>query len=105
MANFGNNHHLSKVKAIFVLPELGEDQEWACEQGCDIVKPRLYKNIYSETRTHAGVLLEQLSEHYYTCSREHLLMVWCTQKNGYVELPAHHYQDPNNQPVLDQNPA
>jgi len=85
---------VSDVQPIFVLPELTANQEWACEQGCDRVKPMLYKNVYSQTWDKKGNLIEELSEHYYTCGRKHLLMVWDNNTGDYVELPEHHYQEP-----------
>ena len=84
---------LNEFKAIFVLPELKDGQEWACEQGCDHVKPTLHRNVYSQKWSHNGIVLEELAEHYYTCSRGHLLMVWDESTSDYVELPEHCYQE------------
>ncbi|WP_441367766.1 hypothetical protein [Acinetobacter lwoffii] len=88
---------MSDVKPIFVLPELAQNQEWACEQGCGHVNPMLYKNVYSQTwDKENGNLIEELAEHYYTCGRKHLLMVWDNNTNDYVELPEPHYQEPQS---------
>lgn len=88
---------MSEVKVIYVLPELEDHQEWACEQGCDRVRPIRHRNVYSQTwDKEDGNLIEELAEHYYTCGRKHLLMVWDNNTSDYVELPEHHYQEPAN---------
>lgn len=92
---------MNRVKAIFSLPELKENHEWACEQGCNVIHPELYKNVYSEKRTKVdNILIEQLAEYYYTCKRGHLLMVWNKVSNDYVTLDDHHYRDPTDHPSL-----
>ncbi|EMP8703149.1 hypothetical protein ACT4ZY_06730 [Acinetobacter baumannii] len=84
------------IKPIFKLPTLTETQEWACEQGCDSVHPRLYRNVYSQTWDTDGNLTEELAEHYYTCGRKHLLMVWDESTSDYVELADEFYKEPSH---------
>lgn len=80
------------AKPIFILPTLANHQEWACEQGCEVTRPKLYKSVYSQQWDHSGNLVKELSEKYYTCQRNHLLMVWDNNTNGYVELNESFYQ-------------
>ena len=84
---------MTEIKPIFVLPELTENQEWACVQGCSVHNPRLYKNVYSQQWDLNGNLVKELFEEYYACQRGHLLMVWDNNTNDYVDLPEQHYKD------------
>lgn len=84
---------MSEFKAIYQLPSLEEHQEWACEQGCSNVKPMLFRHVYSESWDKDGNLIQQLAENYYTCGREHLLMVWDNITNDYVALSDKYYQE------------
>ncbi|MGX7831447.1 hypothetical protein [Acinetobacter baumannii] len=84
---------MTDVKPIFVLPELTANQEWACEQGCTVHKPKLHKNVYSQQWDLDGNLVQELFEKYWTCQRGHLLMVWDNNTDDYVELSDHHYQE------------
>ena len=87
---------MSDVKPIFVLPELDANQEWACEQGCTVHKSKLHKNVYSQQWDLDGNLIQELFEKYWTCQRGHLLMAWDNDTGDYVELPEHHYQEPES---------
>lgn len=85
---------MSDLKPIFTLPELAEGQEWGCEQGCTVRKPKLHKNVYSQQWDKDGNLVKELFEKYWTCQQGHLLVVFDNNENDYVELPEHHYQEP-----------
>ncbi|MHA3062546.1 MULTISPECIES: hypothetical protein [unclassified Acinetobacter] len=88
---------MSEVKVIFQLPELQPHQEWACEQGCTVHKPKLHKNVYAQSWDLDGKLIRELSEKYWTCQRGHLLMVWDNNINDYVELDVKHYEEQPNE--------
>lgn len=83
------------IKIIYKLPELQPHQEWACEQGCTVHKPKHLKNVYSQQWDVNGVLVQELFEKYWTCQRGHLLMVWDNNTNDYVELAAEFYEEPS----------
>lgn len=88
---------MSEVKIIYTLPTLEDHQEWACEQGCDHVRPKLYRNVYSQTwDKENGNLIEDLAEHYYTCGRNHLIMVWDNNANDYAVLDDSFHKEPAN---------
>ena len=84
---------MTEIKPIFALPELTENQEWACVQGCSVHNPRLYKNVYLQQWDLNGNLVKELFEEYYACQRGHLLMVWDNNTNDYVDLPEQYYKD------------
>lgn len=76
------------AKPIYTLPILKPNQEWACEHGCSNVKPKLYRNVYSQSWGTNGNLVDEQAEHYYTCGRNHLLIVWDNKESDYAELDA-----------------
>lgn len=80
------------IKAIRKLPELQENQEWACEGGCDVIRPKHFENVFSESFAHNGSSINRKSEFFWTCQNNHLLMVWCTDKSDYISLPEDFYQ-------------
>lgn len=84
------------TKPIYHLPILEPGQEWACDGGCDIVEPKLYRNVYRQDWDAKGTLLDQKAEHYYTCQNGHLLAVWRPEQKEYVTLPAEAYEIPVN---------
>lgn len=84
---------MSDVKPIFHLPKLEAHQEWACEQGCEVRSPKKFRSVYSQQWDKSGKLVKELAEHYYTCQRNHLLMVWDNNTNDYAELAENHYKD------------
>ncbi|WP_151765770.1 hypothetical protein [Acinetobacter colistiniresistens] len=83
-------------KPLYQLPTLQEHQEWACEHGCSNVKPMLYRNVYCQSWDTEGNLTEELAEHFYTCGRKHLLMVWDNTLSDYAEIPDIYYQEKKN---------
>lgn len=87
---------MSEVKIIYILPTLESHQEWACEQGCTVYKPKHYKNVYSQQWDVSGNLTQELFEKYWTCQHGHLLMVWDNNTNDYVELDEQFYKEPAN---------
>jgi len=87
---------MTEIQLIRRLPELEDNQEWACEHGCDHIKPKLYRHVYSESWDHEGIKLHKLAEHYYTCQKDHALEVYDTDKNDYVTLPDEAYQEREN---------
>lgn len=80
------------IKAIRKLPELQENQEWACEGGCDVIRPKHFENVFSESFAHNGSSIKRQSEFFWTCQNNHLLKVWCTDKGDYILLPEDFYQ-------------
>lgn len=80
------------IKAIYKLPELKENQEWACEEGCDVIHPKKFENIFSESYAHDGSSINRQSEFYYTCQKNHLLAVWNIDESDYITLPKEFYQ-------------
>lgn len=90
---------MSELRPIFVLPELKENQEWACEQGCTVHRPRLYRHVYSQQWDKQGNLVQELAEKYYTCQKGHLLAVWGEKECDYIELDEEYYVDPIQQPT------
>lgn len=90
------------TKPIYRLPEIDEPHEWGCDGGCDLVKPVLFKHVYKQVWNPEGVLVEQLAEHYYTCSQGHLVSVWDSNTGDDVELPEEHYQEQVNRYGYDQ---
>lgn len=92
--------NINKIKPIRQLPELEDHQEWACDNGCSDIKPRLFRNVYSESWDKNGKKLHELAEHYYTCQQGHLLSVWDNDQGGYVDLPDEAYQ-PRENPGLN----
>lgn len=85
------------TKPIYRLPILEDTQVWACDGGCEVVEPKLHRNVYRQDWDAKGTLLEQKAEHYYTCQQGHLLTVWDKEKRAYVALPDHAYQVPINE--------
>lgn len=81
------------IKLIRQLPELKNHEEWACEQGCDHITPKLTENLYSQTWDNDGNLLDKKSEFYYTCQKKHTLMVWDNEKNDYSIQDDEYYQE------------
>lgn len=81
------------IKLIRQLPELKNHEEWACEQGCDHITPKLTENLYSQTWDNDGNLLDKKSEFYYTCQKNHTLMVWDNEKNDYSIQDDEYYQE------------
>lgn len=84
---------MTEIKLIRRLPELEDNQEWACEHGCDHIEPKLHRHVYSQSWDHEGIKLHELAEHYYTCQRGHALEIWDTDENDYVTLPDEAYQE------------
>ena len=80
------------IKAIRKLPELQENQEWACEGGCDVIKPKYFENVFSQSTAHDGSSIKRQSEFFWTCQNNHLLRVWCTDQSDYILLPEDFYQ-------------
>lgn len=81
------------TKPIRKLPELKENQEWACEGGCDVVRPKKFENVFSESYANDGSSINRQSEFYFACQNNHLLEVWCTDKSDSVMLPEEFYQE------------
>ena len=81
-----------EIKAIRKLPELEANQEWACEGGCDVIKPKYFENVFSQSTAHDGSSIKRQSEFFWTCQNNHLLRVWCTDKSDYILLPEDFYQ-------------
>lgn len=81
-----------EIKAIRKLPELEANQEWACESGCDVIKPKYFENVFSQSTAHDGSSIKRQSEFFWTCQNNHLLRVWCTDKSDYILLPEDFYQ-------------
>lgn len=81
------------IKPIRKLPELKENQEWACEGGCDVVRPKKFENVFSESYANDGSSINRQSEFYYTCQNNHLLEVWSTDTSASVMLPEKFYQE------------
>lgn len=75
-----------EIKAIRKLPELTASQEWACEQGCDVIRPKFFENVYSESYAHDGSSVRRESERYYTCQYNHKLCVWDKGVGDYAVL-------------------
>lgn len=84
---------MSELKPIRQLPELEDQQEWACEGGCDHIEPKLHRNIYAESWDLKGNKTREEAEHYYTCGKGHLLAIWDEDKSDYVTLPDEAYQN------------
>lgn len=80
------------IKAIRKLPELQENQEWACEGGCDVIKPKYFENVFSQSTAHDGSSIKRQSEFFWTCQNNHFLRVWCTDQSDYILLPEDFYQ-------------
>lgn len=80
------------IKAIRKLPELQENQEWACEGGCDVIHPKHFENVFSESFALDGSSIKRQSEFFWTCQNNHLLKVWCTDTSDYILLPEDFYQ-------------
>lgn len=87
---------MNSVKPMYKLPELTPTQEWACEMGCTVHKPKRYENVYQEIRNHKGDLLFSRSEFFWTCQQNHLLQVWDNNEESTIDLPPEYYIDPNN---------
>ena len=85
--------NINKIKPIRQLPELEDQQEQACEGGCDHIEPKLHRNIYAESWDLQGNKTREEAEHYYTCGKGHLLAVWGTETNDYITLPDQAYQN------------
>ena len=83
------------LKPIRKLPQLKENQEWACEGGCDIIRPKKFESIFSESHSHDGSSINIQSEFYYTCQNNHLLRVWNNINGDYVSLSDDFYQEIN----------
>lgn len=81
------------MKTIRKLPELKGNQEWACEGGCDVIRPKHLEHVFSESHAHDGSSINRQSEFFYTCQNKHLLGVWCKDKGEYVLLPEEFYQE------------
>lgn len=81
------------TKPIRKLPELKENQEWACEGGCNIVRPKKFENVFSESFANNGSSINRQSEFYFTCQNNHLLEVWSTDTSDSVMLPEEFYQE------------
>ena len=81
------------MKIIRKLPDLAPGQEWACENGCDSVRPQHYRNVYSMSWDRQGNLINELAEYYYTCGKGHVLMVWDQVLGDYVELSPEFYEE------------
>jgi hypothetical protein len=84
-------------KPIYRLPELTETQDWACDGGCSRIQPVLYRNIYARSHTADGLIVRELSEHYYTCQHGHILYVWDENEVEPVELDAIAYKPHENE--------
>lgn len=82
-----------ETKVIRKLPELNKQQEWACEGGCDFIKPKHFESIFSESVGLGGGLIERKSEFYYTCQKGHKLEVWDNDKADMVVLGDEYYQE------------
>lgn len=80
------------IKAIRKLPELQKNQEWACEGRCDVIRPKHFENVFSEVFAHDGSSIKKQSEFFWTCQSNHLLQVWCADKDDYILLPEDYYQ-------------
>lgn len=88
---------MSDIKLLRHLPELTPQQEFVCEGGCDHVKPKEYRNVYSQSfDPKTGELLQEMAEIYYTCQRNDILMIWDNDLNDYVDAPEKYYKE-NNQ--------
>lgn len=87
---------MTETQPIRQLPELEDHQEWACDGGCSNIKPRLFRNVYSEFWDDNGKKLHELAEHYYTCQKDHVLEIWDNEKNDHVVLPDEAYQEREN---------
>ncbi|MDM1731463.1 hypothetical protein HX116_09900 [Acinetobacter towneri] len=83
---------MENLKPIKQLPELKDNQEWACEGGCGDIQPVLHRNVYCERWDLSGRKIEEKAEHYYTCQNGHILAVWDTDANDYALLPDQAYQ-------------
>lgn len=83
---------MENLKPIKQLPELKDNQEWACEGGCGDIQPVLHRNVYCERWDLSGRKIEEKAEHYYTCQNEHTLAVWDEKLCDYVSLPEQAYQ-------------
>lgn len=87
---------MTETQPIRQLPELEDHQEWVCDGGCSNIKPRLFRNVYSESWDKYGKKLHELAEHYYTCQEGHLLSVWDNDQSDYLDLPDEAYQEREN---------
>lgn len=83
---------MENSKPIKQLPELEDNQEWACEGGCGDIQPVLHRNVYCERWDLSGKKIEEKAEHYYTCQNGHVLSVWDTDASDYALLPDQAYQ-------------
>ncbi|TCB14513.1 hypothetical protein [Acinetobacter sp. ANC 5045] len=83
---------MENLKPIKQLPELKDNQEWACEGGCGDIQPVLHRNVYCERWDLSGRKIEEKAEHYYTCQNGHILAVWDADANDYALLPDQAYQ-------------
>lgn len=93
MTKFIKGTYAMNTKPIRKLPELKENQEWACEGGCDVIRPKKFENVFSESYANDGSSINRQSEFYFTCQNNHLLEVWCTDKSDSVLLPEEFYQE------------
>ena len=90
------------IQALRVLPTLKPNQEWACEGGCDVIRPMHFENVFSESYASDGSSISVQSEFFWTCQNKHLLMVWCDIKNDYVSLPEDFYKEEEPK-ILESN--
>lgn len=86
----------NQIKPIRQLPELENNQEWACDVGCDHIEPKLHRNVYQQSWDPQGKLISEMAEHYYTCQDGHLLAVWDNDAGNYAALPDEAYQPREN---------
>lgn len=87
---------ITMTNFIRKLPELGENQEWACDGRCDHIRPKLFENIYKQSWNNDGVCIEKQSEFYYTCQHGHQLFVWDIDGNDYLDLDVKFYEEVEN---------
>lgn len=93
---------MNNKKVIRKLPELKENQEWACDDGCNVIRPKHFESIFSESYAHDGSSINRQSEFYYTCQNNHVLKVWCNIKQDYILLPEEFYQE-NSLKIVETN--
>jgi len=96
MNKIGIKQKMCNSKPIYRLPGLTDTQDWACDGGCRDIEPVLYRNIYAQSKSTDGLIVRELSEHYYTCQHGHILYVWDEKESDPVELDAIAYKPHEN---------
>lgn len=83
-------------KVIYRLPEIEDLHYWACDAGCEDVKPTLHKHAFRQSWNASGDLIDQHSECYYTCQHGHVLSVIDADTGEVLLLPEEHYTEQVN---------